>query len=157
QTIPISTSDDFEITPNHLLYTPPLLLFSASVISDSYFSSNELGLESLMLAKKLYNGVNSHKNVKSEIIVSFANQNDHYDTLKNNLKRTVLSNYASNEQSSDTPTKGKKKAQNNINNYLETIEEKYAKLNSSPSRKRKPTLLTASFSSSKAQKPSPEP
>ncbi|CAG8846025.1 28037_t:CDS:2, partial [Racocetra persica] len=141
----ISTSDDFKITLNYFSHTLLLLLFSASVIPDSYFSSNKLGLESFMLAKKLYNSVNSHKNVESEVIVSYTNQNGHYDMLKNNLKRTVLSNYAGNEQSSDTPTKGKEKAQNNINNHLETIEEKYTKLNFSPSQKRKTTLLTTFF------------
>ncbi|CAG8727781.1 26084_t:CDS:2, partial [Racocetra persica] len=122
----------------------------------SNFSNNDLGIESLMLSKKLYNGITRNKNIKLEVIIFYSNQNGHYNTLKNNLKKTVLSNYASNEQSPETSNKEKGKAQNNINNYLDTIKEKYAKLSSSPSRKRQQSnLLTTSFFS-KAQKASPE-
>ncbi|CAG8845037.1 20184_t:CDS:2, partial [Racocetra persica] len=122
----------------------------------SYFSNNDLGIESLMLSKKLYNSITGNKNIKLEVIVSYSNQNGHYNMLKNNQKKTVLSNYASNEQSPQTSNKEKGKAQNNINNHLDTIEENYAKLSSSSSRKRKQSnLLTTSFSS-KAQKASSE-
>ncbi|CAG8842077.1 26011_t:CDS:2, partial [Racocetra persica] len=85
-------------------------------------------------------------NVESEVIVSYSNQNSHYDSLKNNLKRTILS---SSENSNKE--KGKEKPQSDINNHLKTIEEKYAKLNFSNSRKRKSNLLTST--SSKIQKP----
>ncbi|KAF0491439.1 hypothetical protein F8M41_021818 [Gigaspora margarita] len=64
-------------------------------------------------------------------------------------------NYAGAEQSSNNSNKEKAKAQDNINNHLKSIEEKYAKL-SSPSRKRRGTnLLPTSFS--KTQRTSSEP
>ncbi|CAG8604132.1 39340_t:CDS:2 [Gigaspora margarita] len=71
QTIPISTStDEIEITPDNLPHSLPLLLYSAPVISNSYFSNNEFGRESFMLSKKLYNGVTGHKNIESEPLIS---------------------------------------------------------------------------------------
>ncbi|RIB26565.1 hypothetical protein C2G38_2266581 [Gigaspora rosea] len=178
QTIPISTStDEIEITPDNLPHSPPLLLYSAPVVSNSYFSDNEFGRESFMLSKKLYNGVTGYKNIESEVIIFYTNQTNRYDTLKNNLKKTVLSvigrfkvgtrkmhhiiafdiewNYAGAEQSSNNSNKGKAKAQDDINNHLENIEEKYAKL-SSPSRKRRGTNLLPT-SSSKTQRTSSEP
>ncbi|CAG8552288.1 21978_t:CDS:1, partial [Racocetra persica] len=178
QTVPISTSDEIELTPSDLPHASPLLLYSAFIISDFYFSNNDLGIESLMLSKKLYNSITRNKNIESEVIISYFNQNGHYDALKNNLKKPVLFiirrlkvgtkkmlhliasdiewNYTSNEQSSETSNKEKRKAQNDINNHLDTIKEKYAKLSISPSRKRKQSnLLTTSFSF-KTQKASPE-
>ncbi|CAG8612817.1 13979_t:CDS:2 [Dentiscutata erythropus] len=177
QTVPISTStDDVEITPDDLPYTSPLLLFSAPVVPNSHFSNNEFGRESLMLSKKLYNGVTGHKNIESEVIVSYTNQNGRYNALKDNLKKTVLSvigslkigakkmlhiiatdiewNYAGNEQTSDNSNKGKAKAQNDLNNHLESIEEKYTKLNS-PSKKRQRTNLPTPLPS-KTQKTDPQ-
>ncbi|CAG8551161.1 15551_t:CDS:2, partial [Dentiscutata heterogama] len=56
-------------------------------------------------------------------------------------------NYVSNEQTSNNLNKAKAKAQGDINNHLEGIEEKYAKLNSFPSRKRQhANFLPASLS-----------
>ncbi|CAG8732674.1 7315_t:CDS:1, partial [Racocetra persica] len=60
-------------------------------------------------------------------------------------------NYAGHEQTFDNLNKRKAKAQNDLNNYLESIKKKYTKLNSSLFRKRqRPSLLPSS--SSKAKK-----
>ncbi|RIB20430.1 hypothetical protein C2G38_2179366 [Gigaspora rosea] len=61
-----------EITPDDLSHSLPLLLYSAPVISNSYFSDNEFGRESFMLFKKLYNGVTSHINIESKKRNKFA-------------------------------------------------------------------------------------
>ncbi|CAG8751897.1 9280_t:CDS:2, partial [Dentiscutata erythropus] len=117
QTILISTSnDEIEITPDDLPYSSSLLLFFAPVVSNTHFSNNKFGRESLMLSKKLYNGVTGHKNIETEIIVSYTNQNGRYNALKDNLKKT---NYASNEQTSNNSNKAKAKAQSDINDYFE--------------------------------------
>ncbi|CAG8699293.1 27505_t:CDS:2 [Dentiscutata erythropus] len=178
KTIPISTSnDEIKITPGDLLYSSLLLLFSASVIPNTHFSNNKFGKESLMLSKKLYNGATSYKNIETEIIVSYTNQNSQYNVLKDNLKKTVLSvirrlkigakkmlhiiatdikwNYASNEQTSDNSNKVKAKAQGDINDHLESIKEKYTKLNSFSSKKKQCSNLLPT-SSSKVQKTDPQ-
>ncbi|CAG8676097.1 1471_t:CDS:2 [Dentiscutata erythropus] len=165
-----------EITPDDLLYLSSLLLFFASIISNTHFSNNEFGKKSFMLSKKLYNGITGYKNIETKMIVSYTNQNSQYNTLKDNLKKTVLAvigrlkigtkkmlhiiatdiewNYVSNKQTSDNLNKAKAKAQGDINDYLESIEEKYTKLNSSSSRKRQHSNLPPT-SLSKAQKTNP--
>ncbi|CAG8695058.1 4645_t:CDS:2, partial [Racocetra persica] len=70
QTIPISISDKIKLTSDNLSHGPLLLFYSAPVVSNSYFLDNEHGIESLLLSRKLYNGVNSHKNVESQLPTS---------------------------------------------------------------------------------------
>ncbi|CAG8770753.1 6772_t:CDS:1, partial [Dentiscutata heterogama] len=89
--------------------------------------------------------ITSHKNIESEVIVSYTNQNSQDNALKDNLKQTVLSvigrlkigakkilyiiaidielNYTGNKQTSNNLNKKKAKAQDDINDYLEDIEE----------------------------------
>ncbi|CAG8757995.1 23707_t:CDS:2 [Dentiscutata erythropus] len=115
QTVLISTSsDEIEITPDDLSYSSSLLLFSASVISNFHFSNSEFGRESLMLSKKLYNGITGYKNIESEVI-----------------------NYASNEQTSNNTNKEKAKAQSDINDHLEEKNNTQILLPTSPSKPQK--------------------
>ncbi|CAG8761343.1 42493_t:CDS:2, partial [Gigaspora margarita] len=145
QTVPISTSsNEIEITSDDLPYTPPLLLFSVPVIPNSYFSNNEYGRESLMLYKKLYNGITGYKNIESKV-------KDWYQKMLYIIALDIEWNYAGNEQTSDNSNKGKTKAQIDINNHLESIEERYAN-----SRKKQRTNLLPS-SPSKPQKTDPQP
>ncbi|RIB19888.1 hypothetical protein C2G38_2180711 [Gigaspora rosea] len=44
-----------------------------------------------MLLKKLYNAVTGQKGIDSDVIVSYANVNGHYDSFRDSLKKTVLS------------------------------------------------------------------
>ncbi|CAG8746689.1 14148_t:CDS:2, partial [Dentiscutata erythropus] len=92
QTVPISFSDnEYILTPPDLSHSSSLLLFSAPVVQGSYHPATNGGRESFMLSKHLYNGITNNKQVLSNIIVSYTNKNKHYNALKNNMQRTVLS------------------------------------------------------------------
>ncbi|KAF0496506.1 hypothetical protein F8M41_020948 [Gigaspora margarita] len=92
QTIPVSFSDtEYVPTSSDLLYSSPLLLFSALVVQSSCCPDNEEERESFILARYLYNGITNNKHVPSNVIVSYANENNQYNTIKNNLQKTVLS------------------------------------------------------------------
>ncbi|CAG8669683.1 2899_t:CDS:2 [Gigaspora margarita] len=92
QSVPISYSDDeYTLTQENLPNSSPLLLYSASIVLNSYIPNNNGGRESFMLARCLYNGVTNNKQIDSKVIISYVNENNRYNSLKNNLKRTVLS------------------------------------------------------------------
>ncbi|CAG8717324.1 14857_t:CDS:2, partial [Racocetra persica] len=147
QTIPISISDKIKLTPSDLFHASPLLLYSTPVIPDFYFSNNDLGIESFILSKKTLQWCHWKQKYRVRIGTK---------KMLHIIASDIKWNYASNEQSPETSNKEKEKAQNDINNHFDTIEEKYAKLSSSFLRKRKQSnLLTTSFSS-KTQKASPE-
>ncbi|RIB09806.1 hypothetical protein C2G38_2207795 [Gigaspora rosea] len=91
QTILISSSErDYVLTPEDLLSSSSLLIYSAAIIADSYISNNQSSRESFMMARQLYNGVTNNKNIESKVIVSYKNENNRYNAMKNNLKKTVL-------------------------------------------------------------------
>ena len=54
---------DKDSSKDKLSYTSLLLMYSVSVVSNSYFSDANHETESFMLLKKLYNAVNSNKNI----------------------------------------------------------------------------------------------
>ncbi|CAG8494098.1 3494_t:CDS:2, partial [Cetraspora pellucida] len=162
QSVPISYSDnEYTLTPENLPNSSPLLFYSAPVVTNSYIPDNKGGRESFMLARCLYNAVTNNKHVDSKVIVSYTNENNHYNTLKNNLKKTVLSvighlkvgskrlphilasdiewTYATNDpQPSDTSSIRKPSSQTELDTQLESIEERYATLTSqSPQKKQR--------------------
>ncbi|RHZ80143.1 hypothetical protein Glove_139g15 [Diversispora epigaea] len=164
QTVPISySSDDSTNTQEDLPYSSPLLIYSAPALTNSYKSNDEIGRHSFLMSKKLYNGVTGKKNVESNIIISYTNPNGRYNSLKDNLKKTVMSvigrfkigshkrpphimasdiewNYAGNigeSQSLHSSNKGKTKPHEDLDNQLDIIDEKYAKMNSESLKKRK--------------------
>ncbi|KAF0376088.1 hypothetical protein F8M41_012724 [Gigaspora margarita] len=92
QSIPVSYSDDeYTLTPENLTNSSSLLLYLAYVVPNFYISDNSRGQESFMLAKHLYNRVFNNKHIDSRVIISYINENNCYSTLKNNLRKTVLS------------------------------------------------------------------
>ena len=69
-------------------YASYLKIFDNYEIDDAITVS---GRESFMLSKWLYNGVNNHKNIESKVIMSYANGHGRYNSIKTNLKKTVMS------------------------------------------------------------------
>ncbi|CAG8526147.1 6691_t:CDS:2 [Scutellospora calospora] len=170
QSVPVSYSnDEYTLTSEDLLNSSPLLLYSASVVLNSYIPDNNGGRESFMLARRLYNGVTNNKQIDSKVIVSYINENNRYNALKNNLKKTVLSvvgrlklesrrllhvlasdiewTYLTNDsQTSDTSSSGKVSSQGELDTQLESIEEKYVTLTSQFPQKKQRTNLQNSLS-----------
>jgi hypothetical protein len=171
QTVPIfHSSDDSANVPEDLPYTSPLLIYSAPAVTNSYKSNDEVGRQSFLMSKKLYNGVTGKKNVESNVIISYTNPNGRYNSLKDNLKKTILSvigrfkigsqkklphiiasdiewNYASNVNESRTSNsfnKEKNKSHEELDNQLDIIEEKYARMSAAEtSKKRKLNNFTS--------------
>ncbi|RHZ48673.1 hypothetical protein Glove_543g104 [Diversispora epigaea] len=112
QTVSISySSDDFTNTQEDLLYSSPLLIYSAPALTNSYKSNDEIGRHSFLISKKLYNRVTN-----------------------------IEWNYAGNigkSQSLHFSNKGKTKSHEDLDNQLNIIDEKYAKINSESLKKRK--------------------
>ncbi|RIB25434.1 hypothetical protein C2G38_2031075 [Gigaspora rosea] len=163
QTVLISSSEgDYVLTPEDLPSSSPLLIYSAAVVADSYIPDNQGGRESFVMARQLYNGVTNNRNVESKIIVSYKNENNRYNAMKNNLKKTVLSvighlkirskkfhhifasdikwTYVSNEPSlSSTTINAKGISDVEFNEHFDGIEKKYATLTSQVLQKRQNT------------------
>ncbi|KAF0421479.1 hypothetical protein F8M41_006771 [Gigaspora margarita] len=137
-----------------------------------YFNDN-IGRESFMLSKKLYNPVNSQKGIDSNVIVSYSNANGRYDTLKDSFKKCVISaigrlklnpiskflhiilseiewSYASIESKSSSVSATEKiKFTKQLNTQLNFIEEQYTTMTSQDSNKRRKTgLFTSSTKNS---------
>ncbi|CAG8763931.1 34141_t:CDS:2, partial [Gigaspora margarita] len=146
--------------------------YTASVVQGSYCPDNEGGRESFILTRRLYNGVTNNKHVPSNVIVSYANENNWYNAIKNNLQKTVLSvigrlkigssrvpyivasdiewTYLTNEsQSSSSSSKEKSRSREELDTQLDNIEKKYATLFSQPLQK-KPKLSLHSTSAKKS-------
>ncbi|KAF0403930.1 hypothetical protein F8M41_009151 [Gigaspora margarita] len=163
QTVPISSSEgNYVLTPEDLPSLSSLLIYFAAVVADSYIPDNQGGRESFMMVRQLYNGVTNNRNVESKVIVSYKNENNRYNAMKNNLKKTVLSvigrlkigskkffhiltsdiewTYVSNEPSpSSITTYAKEISEVEFNEDLDGIEEKYATLTSQVPQKRQNT------------------
>ncbi|CAG8617006.1 7782_t:CDS:2 [Dentiscutata erythropus] len=75
-TIPPTNSEklplkgDYVLTPEDLPSSSPLLIYTATVVPDSYIPDNQGGRESFVMARRLYNGVTNNKNVESKVIIS---------------------------------------------------------------------------------------
>ncbi|CAG8520954.1 8101_t:CDS:2, partial [Cetraspora pellucida] len=154
QVIPIPfSSDDSTSTLKDLSYSFLLLIYSAPALTNSYKSNDDLGRESFLMSRRLYNEVTGKKNIESNFIVSYTNQNSRYNSLKENLKKTVISvNYAGNSnesQISSSSNKGKAKYRDKLNNQLDIIDEMYTKMNNQPSKKRKMINISLQSTSSK--------
>ncbi|RIB06973.1 hypothetical protein C2G38_2215704 [Gigaspora rosea] len=157
-----SSEEDYILTPENLLSSSPLLIYSAAVVADSYIPDNQGGRESFIMARLLYNGVTNNRNVESKVIVSYKNENNKYSAMKNNLKKTVLSGigrlkirskkfphilasdiewtYVSNDPlSSSTKPNAKGISEIEFDEHLDGIEEKYATLTSQVPQKRQNT------------------
>ncbi|RIB07425.1 hypothetical protein C2G38_2214509 [Gigaspora rosea] len=141
QTVPLSSPQrDSTCAPEDLPYTFPLLLYTAPVLTNSYKVNNAIGRQSFMLSKKLYNPVTNQKGIESNVIVSYTNANGRYDSLKDNLKKSVIS------------AVGRLKLNfNKSDKQLDLIEEQYI---SQPSNKRARTSIFSSSSKSSSSKPS---
>ncbi|RIB19889.1 hypothetical protein C2G38_2180715 [Gigaspora rosea] len=123
QIVSISCSEgDRILTPGDLPESSLLLIYTASVVPNFYIPDNRGGHESFMMACHLYNGVTNNRYIDSKVIVSYTNEHNRYTSMKNNLKK----------QSS------KVASQEEIDTYLNSIEEKYATFTSQlPQKKQK--------------------
>ncbi|CAG8751440.1 11299_t:CDS:2, partial [Dentiscutata erythropus] len=90
QTVPISFSSKYILTPSDLPHSLPLLLFSTPIIQGSYYPATNRGKESFMLSKCLYNSITNNKHVYSNIIISYSTKSKYYTAIKNNLQKTGL-------------------------------------------------------------------
>ncbi|CAG8681759.1 15894_t:CDS:2 [Dentiscutata heterogama] len=145
QSVPVSYSDDeYTLTQEDLPNSSPLLLYSAPLVPNSYISDNNGGRESFMLARRLYNRVTNNKQIDSKVIVLYLNENNRYNALKNNLKRTTYP--TSDPQTSNTSSSRTTSSQGELDTQLENIEEKYAALTSQfPQKRQRINLQNSSF------------
>ncbi|KAF0552789.1 hypothetical protein F8M41_021031 [Gigaspora margarita] len=168
QTIPVTSTSDSTCSPEDLSNAFSKLLYTALVVTNSYKCNNNIGRQSFILSKKLYNPVNGQKGIDSNMLVSYTNANGRYDFLKDSLKKSVVLaigrlklspsikfphiilseikwSYASIEpkflfQSATNKINFTKQ----FNNQLDLIEEQYATMTPHNSNKRKRTGLFAS-------------
>ncbi|CAG8719850.1 16541_t:CDS:2, partial [Racocetra persica] len=147
QTIPISSPHpDFQCTPEDLPYAFSLLLFTTLAITNSYKINTSIGRQSFMLSKKLYNPVTSQKGIESDVIVSYTNPNRHYNSLKDSLKKSVVSAVGRLKLNLT------KKSAKEFNSHLDIIKEQYATINSQTSNKKRKVTLFSSVSKSSSDK-----
>ncbi|CAG8610698.1 18932_t:CDS:2 [Gigaspora margarita] len=112
QTVLISSSKgDYVLTLEDLPSSSLLIIYSATVVADSYIPDNQGGRESFMMARQLYNGITNNRN-------------------------TYVSN---NLLPSSTTTNAKGISEVEFNEHLDGIEEKYATLISHVPQKRQNT------------------
>ncbi|CAG8729677.1 28790_t:CDS:2 [Dentiscutata erythropus] len=149
QTVPISSSaNNALLTPEDLSYASPFLLFSAPILQNSFLSLDG-NKECFILTKRLYNGVNNHRNIEAKITVSYDNLNNQYDAIKNNIKKTVMSVIGQLKIASNVSSEGKQKSKQDFNTLLESIEEKYVAMNSLNKRQRVNLTSTSRSNSSR--------
>src|SRR6185295_11950274 len=79
-----------ELEPEKLPNSCSLMIYTAPAVPNSHFSDKDLGKESFLLSKKLYNSVNTHRNIESKVIVSYTNMYNRYDAVKTNLNKVVF-------------------------------------------------------------------
>ncbi|CAG8849019.1 33970_t:CDS:2, partial [Gigaspora margarita] len=172
QTVPVfSFHNGSACTPDDLPYAFPLLIYSAPTITNSYKANNNVGCQSFMLSKKLYNTITGQKAIDSDVIVIYTNINAHYDFLRDSLKRTVISvigrlklsfqskiphiisseiewSYPFNEfQSSSSTMNTKLKTRKELNSQLNLIEEQYSTMGLQAFKRRKGLTPFASATS----------
>jgi len=149
----------------------PLLICSGPAVANSHIIDKQRGRESFMLSRRLYNGVNNHKNVESKVIVSYPNSHHRYDLIKSNLQKTILSvagrlkirtkkmlhimaseiewSYVNTNSESSNISEEKSKLKKEFDDNLDSIEEKYSNMSSDNLRKNKNLKPVPSVSSSK--------
>ncbi|RIB26425.1 hypothetical protein C2G38_2030215 [Gigaspora rosea] len=173
QPIPATSTSNSTCSPEDLLNAFPLLLYTAPAVTNSHKCNDNIGRQSFMLSKKLYNPVNGQKGIDSNVLVFYANANGQYDSLKDSLKKSVVSaigrlklgpgskfphiisseiewSYASIEpKSSPQSATDKINFTKQFNDQLDMIEEQYATVTSHDSNKRRRTgLFTSSHKNS---------
>ncbi|RIB13498.1 hypothetical protein C2G38_2197726 [Gigaspora rosea] len=117
QTVPIFTStNEIEITPDDLPHSPPLLLYSAPVVSNFYFSDKEFGRENFMLSKKLYNGVTGHKNIESELLEDLKSEQGKSSSRKRKETNLLPTSFSKTQRTSSKPQNNKPQSDNPKNN-----------------------------------------
>ncbi|CAG8686496.1 15749_t:CDS:1 [Cetraspora pellucida] len=143
----MSNENENKLTCEDLPYSAPLLILSSSALPSSY-SDNDDGRKSFMMFKKFYNGVTNSKNIDTNMLVSYSNDHSRYNSLRENLNRTILSaigrlkigsnkipyivaseiewNYMEKALSNTSDDKTIQ-SQDNLDDELDSIEEKYAK------------------------------
>ncbi|CAG8619106.1 2148_t:CDS:1 [Cetraspora pellucida] len=148
------TESDVKLTHDDLPWSAPMLIYSSPVVSDSYID-NDGGRKSFELHRRSYNGVTGHKNLESNVIVSYSNDHGRYNTLRDNIPRTVISvvgrlklgsnkilhivasdiewNYIG--KSSNVSIDKNVPSQDDFDNQLDDIEEKYAKKKSASNKR----------------------
>ncbi|CAG8764086.1 5552_t:CDS:2, partial [Racocetra persica] len=109
--------NDTSIIPEDLSYSFSLMIYSAAAVTNSFQSNDEVGRHSFMMFRRLYNRVTSKKNIESNVINYVSNINE--------------------SQTSSSSNKGKEKLCDKLDNQLDLIEEKYAKMDTQSSKKRK--------------------
>ncbi|CAG8733631.1 5427_t:CDS:2 [Dentiscutata erythropus] len=176
QTIPLSSPQhDSTCAPEDLPYAFSLLLYTAPAVTNSYKFNDTIGRQSFMLSKKLYNPVTSQKGIESDVIVSYTNANGRYDSLKDSLKKSVISavgrlklnsnskiphiisseiewSYAANDPKSSNQSSAEKTKSKEFNDQLDLIEEQYNTMTSQTSNKRRRVGLFSSSSKSSTDK-----
>ncbi|CAG8842035.1 24824_t:CDS:2, partial [Gigaspora margarita] len=90
QTISVTSTSDSTYSSKDLSNAFSLLLYTTPVVTNSYKFNDNIGRQSSMLSKKLYNPVNGQKGIDSNIIVSYSNINGRYDFLKDSLKKSII-------------------------------------------------------------------
>ncbi|CAG8593815.1 3513_t:CDS:2, partial [Racocetra persica] len=92
QSIPISVEND-KLTHNDLSYSALLLLYSSPMVPDSYIDSDsDNGRKSFELFRKSYNGINSHKNLDTNVIVSYNDIEEKHVIKKTALRKQIRIN-----------------------------------------------------------------
>ncbi|CAG8525965.1 5489_t:CDS:2, partial [Cetraspora pellucida] len=147
QSVPMSNENENELTREDLPYSAPLLILSSSALPNSY-SDNDGGRKSFMMFKKFYNGVTNSRNIDTNVLVFYSNDHGRYNSLRENLNRTVLLaigrlkigsnkiphivaseiewNYIG-KASPNTSDDKTMRSRDNLDDELDSIEEKYAK------------------------------
>ncbi|KAF0380251.1 hypothetical protein F8M41_012179 [Gigaspora margarita] len=74
---------DYILTSEDLLSSFSLLIYSATIVADSYIPDNQGRQKSFMMARQLYNEITNNINVKSKVIVSYKNENNRQNTRQN--------------------------------------------------------------------------
>ncbi|CAG8774511.1 28548_t:CDS:2, partial [Gigaspora margarita] len=135
QTVPVfSSHNGSACTSDNLSYAFLLLIYSAPTITNSYKANGNVGRQSFMLSKKLYNPVTGQKAINSNVIVSYTNVNGHYDSLRDKIEWSYPSNES---QSSSLTMNAKLKTRKELNSQLDLIEEQYSTMGSQVFKRRK--------------------
>ncbi|CAG8692182.1 27953_t:CDS:2, partial [Gigaspora margarita] len=122
QTVPISFSkSNYILTPKDLLNSSTLIIYSATIIADSYIPNNQGEQESFMIVRQLYNklptiGTWRHLKIGSKKF---------HHILGSDIEWTYVSN---NSSPSSTITSAKVISEVEFDKHLNGIKEKYTTL-----------------------------
>ncbi|CAG8570268.1 5602_t:CDS:2, partial [Dentiscutata heterogama] len=98
---------DYVLTSEDLSSSSPLLIYTATMVPNSYIPDNQGGQESFVMARRLYNGVTNNKNIKSKPssttsntrVTSEVELDIHLDSIEEKINpRNLLDNKHSNDK-----------------------------------------------------------